>query len=1048
MKLKVSYVLDIDGASEAYVSEEVYINDLNDTWQYIMGSIEIKHSAQQIKNIKFDVIYHGANKVYIDGAQLYKETMYTNFLYNENGNVDKIYINSNNILNIQYDDVNENKITHISSSNGEIISEEFNENKYIYNSNDTLDKIIINNVTTSYIYDFNDPNVLLETNVTLTNGKYYNEKVSYNFLNQYLYQKTDKYGSTTTFNYNSSNGLLSSIQLPNGSTKMYDYGNASLLNSTYVDNQLAKSVYTYDSYKKLKTVDVNGLIYEIIYNDIGQVEKIVLAGMSLIETDYVEKMTNNGNLYYTNLVSSEKYANGNTYVFKYDSNDLLYQVFYKVTPTSQEVLLYEYSYDSMGRLIIYSDIVENIKYYYSYNNYGKISNIIDSKGDSKEYKYDDYGQLKSYNYEIGNISREISYVYDYENRIYDYTSYKINTTNIKSDFFYDSENINRLVKNTISKNDDTLIDIIYGYDVSGNPNLLTTRPTSIRYYVEYETYCVIYDFYYKYDNMGNIIDESIYFTTDYEINVLVSSKSYKYDELNQLIREDNKYSLGGQNISFTYTYGYDANGNRNVKNTYKYTDPNIEPITSDLIDSKVYSYDQSRKDQLKTYDGNTYTYDAQGNLINVGDKDWGVFLYLTYEGRQLVSYYSDITTNLVTYKYNDQGYRISKNVNGVIHTYELDGDKVLVEKYGNNVLYYAYGHDGKLISVNINGNEYFYQRNILNDIVGLYDINGNLVVQYAYDAFGNIIYQTNLEIARLNPYRYRGYRYDEETKLYYLNSRYYDASIGRFINADGYIGEVGSTLSHNMYTYALNNPITYYYPTGYISVFTEIAIGIAVDVALGVILGFISGGASFILGTLTDIISEAASTIIINLLNKVSWDLNIGKNVVSALVAGGALAIVGGLLVKLATKFNIGSQIDNIFGKLFNKVDDVTEKVVKEGSEDVLAKGSNSLSKIDDYVDLTEHRKTHILNRHSAGAGKHGKTEFPSSWSDDRILHNISDVATDPKSITGIGKYNSPYSIGIRDDIQIRVDFYPSNHPKYSSMISTAYPINVPANPF
>ena len=230
--------------------------------------------------------------------------------------------------------------------------------------------------------------------------------------------------------------------------------------------------------------------------------------------------------------------------------------------------------------------------------------------------------------------------------------------------------------------------------------------------------------------------------------------------------------------------------------------------------------------------------------------------------------------------------------------------------------------------------------------------------------------------------------------------------------------------------------------------FTEIAIEIAVDVALGVILGFISGGASFILGTLTDIISEAASTIIINLLNKVSWDLNIGKNVVSALVAGGALAIVGGLLVKLATKFNIGSQIDNIFGKLFNKVDDVTEKVVKEGSEDVLAKGSNSLSKIDDYVDLTEHRKTHILNRHSAGAGKHGKTEFPSSWSDDRILHNISDVATDPKSITGIGKYNSPYSIGIRDDIQIRVDFYPSNHPKYSSMISTAYPINVPANPF
>jgi RHS repeat-associated protein len=98
------------------------------------------------------------------------------------------------------------------------------------------------------------------------------------------------------------------------------------------------------------------------------------------------------------------------------------------------------------------------------------------------------------------------------------------------------------------------------------------------------------------------------------------------------------------------------------------------------------------------------------------------------------------------------------------------------------------------------------------------------------------------------------------------------------------------------------------------------------------------------------------------------------------------------------------------------------------------------------YIDLTGHRKDHILNRHRAGAGKPDKTEFPASWSDERILHEISDVATDPNSIRGMGKWDSPYVIGVRDGIEIRVDFYPNNH-KYAGQISTAYPINVPANP-
>ncbi|MFT5455662.1 MAG: YD repeat-containing protein [Myxococcota bacterium] len=111
----------------------------------------------------------------------------------------------------------------------------------------------------------------------------------------------------------------------------------------------------------------------------------------------------------------------------------------------------------------------------------------------------------------------------------------------------------------------------------------------------------------------------------------------------------------------------------------------------------------------------------------------------------------------------------------------------------------------------------------------------------------------------------------------------------------------------------------------------------------------------------------------------------------------------------------------------------------------VASKGA--LSKIDDFVDLTQHRSAHILNRHRAGAGKAGKTEFPGSWSDDRILHQVSDIATDPTAATGVGKWNSPYAISVRDGIEIRVDFYPPTHPQYAGQISTAYPINVTPNP-
>ena len=96
--------------------------------------------------------------------------------------------------------------------------------------------------------------------------------------------------------------------------------------------------------------------------------------------------------------------------------------------------------------------------------------------------------------------------------------------------------------------------------------------------------------------------------------------------------------------------------------------------------------------------------------------------------------------------------------------------------------------------------------------------------------------------------------------------------------------------------------------------------------------------------------------------------------------------------------------------------------------------------------DLVGRRRAHILNRHKAGAGKAHKTEFPSSWDDNKIIDEVNKIANDPNAPGGVGKYNDPYKIGTVDGLEVRVDFYPSNHPKYAGMVSTAYPTNVTPN--
>lgn len=216
----------------------------------------------------------------------------------------------------------------------------------------------------------------------------------------------------------------------------------------------------------------------------------------------------------------------------------------------------------------------------------------------------------------------------------------------------------------------------------------------------------------------------------------------------------------------------------------------------------MYKYNSANgwSDQLTEYNNQQVTYDEIGNIITIGSNT-----FTWANGRELTSYFND-TIN-VSYKYNINGIRTSKIVNGIEHKYYVEGNKIIFEDINGTILYYLYnGND--VIGFKYNENMYYYIKNIFGDIISIIDSNHQTIVTYQYDSFGkitSIIDNSNNQIGNINPFRYRSYYYDEETELYYLNKRYYNPTFGRFINIDKYISTGTSIIGNNMYTYCNNN---------------------------------------------------------------------------------------------------------------------------------------------------------------------------------------------------------------------------------------------------
>ena len=279
-------------------------------------------------------------------------------------------------------------------------------------------------------------------------------------------------------------------------------------------------------------------------------------------------------------------------------------------------------------------------------------------------------------------------------------------------------------------------------------------------------------------------------------------------------------------------FKYDKGGNLQYKKVYSYSAA-AGKTYSDLLGGtgKTISYGYgvaANKDLLTSYNGSgTLEYDNYGN-----PQKWfkhgangSTLGYTLWWGNvsNLTAITDDATDIQYTYKYNDQGIRTEKVVNGVVHKYYLQGEQIIAERYGNNLIKFYYDTTG-VCGFNYNGKNYYYQKNIQGDILRIYNESGTLYAEYSYDAWGKCTIKSNVSnIATINPFRYRGYYFDEETGLYYLNARYYDPEIGRFISPDNiaFISLI-NIQGLNIYLYCYNNPIAYIDSAGFFPKFNNI----------------------------------------------------------------------------------------------------------------------------------------------------------------------------------------------------------------------------------
>lgn len=288
----------------------------------------------------------------------------------------------------------------------------------------------------------------------------------------------------------------------------------------------------------------------------------------------------------------------------------------------------------------------------------------------------------------------------------------------------------------------------YSYYHGSESNATTNMVGGISYKLSSDR--GVLDYSYNYNDTGNV--ENVY-----ENGKKVAV--YTYDELNQLVWYADTRT--GRYIIIVY----DNYGNIQKMESYS-LGTNWAPVK--LLVTRTYSYgDTNWKDKLTEFDGDSITYDKNGNSLTYRDD-------MTFEwenGRILKNI--NTSDKAIQMSYDSNGMRTQKTVDGVKTNYYYDSSNNLFAlTQGNDTLFFYYDNSGEVMSVSCNGTMYFYIKDLQGDITEIVDKDGKAVAEYAYDAWGNMLTEDNgtLTVGKLNPFRYRSYVYDEEKYAWWIQS--------------------------------------------------------------------------------------------------------------------------------------------------------------------------------------------------------------------------------------------------------------------------------------
>ena len=790
-------------------------------WQFMNTAFVAKHDY-----VRVDIGFcygNNSNQAYFTGLGLYKEEYGTSFAYDDKGNVVKVTDQAKKNSSFEYDTADNLK---------KLMDPKGNAFKYDYDKKHRVTGAAsAAGMKYTFVYDDYgnpvtartvDPSAETDAKKAMTSKAVYTTGTA---EGQYMASQTSPEGVTTAYAWDVTKGLLKNVSV-SGHQADYSYDTMDRLtkvagkaavNGTETDVQVQ---YTYDR-DRLTKITHNGFDYTFAYDGFGNRKSVSIAGKAAVSHDYEAK---NGNLL------KSTYANGWEVAYTCDNLDRVTEV--KASKDGTSYTIGRYIYDKLGRVARFIDgQVSGKSCTYGYDLTDRLCEAVFDDGTAYRYTYDANDCLIKEVQTTPDGVRTVTRGYDADSRE---TSVACGSAKIEKTF----DKLGRL--SSIRRNGGKHTTA-YTYETAADGGQTGRIKTVKNGSGTWE---------YAYDAWGNVSKATE--------NGSADSHTYTYDAQGQLTREydpDKKLYLG---------YQYDAGGNLTEVRSYPAGAEGGPEGTGTVL--KTFAYDSTWKDQLAsvTMEGKTrnFTYDVNGNLLSDGK-----YTYSWTKGSLLEKVTGDGLE--AVYTYDASGIRTSKKVNGITTEYLTAGGSVLSEKKNGVWQHYLYDGSGQLMAIRYKGADYYYIRDGLMSITGLVDANGVAVVNYRYDSWGILTGITGSMAGTLgkdNPYRFKGYYYDEETGMYYLKSRYYQPEICRFISADSYDVLTQSPMAlvdTNLYNYCDNNPV---YREDENGQFWNIVIPALIGAAVGTFLTWAATSATGQEYRTKDYLSDFVAGFIINLI--------------------------------------------------------------------------------------------------------------------------------------------------------------------------------------